>query len=432
MRSGLIAAATALLFVGLVAPNASAAVRTKKASVSSRRKQGNGNSAAARTAGTGRFVAFESGASNLVRRDTNGVSDIFLHDRGTGKTFRVSVGGRHRQANGPSHSSGVSPNGRFIVFESFASNLVKGDTNGTWDVFLRDRAKKKTYRISVNSSGHQGNGPSADPVVTPNGRFVSYESSASNLVSNDTNGAVTDVFVRDRRSRLTKLVSVSSRGAHGNGSSSDPAISATGRYIAFDAVASNLVPGDTAGETDILLRDMAAGKTTRMSVNSKGVQGNAGSYSVSITPDGRYVAFESFSDNLAGDDANHVADVFLRDRATRRTYRISVSSSERVGNGYSSDPAISNNGRYVAFESAATNFVANDTNAHVDVFVRDRATGITRCVSLTPHAHVGNAAASDPAMSADGKFIAFEAEASNLVRGDTNGKTDVFVRGPMW
>src|SRR5262249_20059502 len=199
-------------------------------------------------------------------------------------------------------------------FESFATNLVKGDTNGTWDVFLRDRTKKKTYRISVNSAGVQGNGASADPVVSADGRYVSYESSASNLVPKDTNGAVTDVFERDRVTHKTWLVSVSSSGKHGNASSSDPRMSTNGRYIAFESTASNLVKGDTAGQTDILFRDMVTHKTTRISVNSKGVQGNAGSYSARVTPDGRYVAFESFSSNLAGRDTNHVADVFLRDR----------------------------------------------------------------------------------------------------------------------
>jgi Tol biopolymer transport system component len=168
-----------------------------------------------------------------------------------------------------------------------------------------------------------------------------------------------------------------------------------------------------------------------MSVRSNGGQGPAGSYSAAITNDGRYVAFESFS-NLAGKDGNHVADVFLRDRAARKTYRISLSSAGRVGNGYSSDAAISQNGRYVAFESAATNFTKNDTNAHVDVFMRDRATGKTRCLSLTPKGHVGNAAASDPSLSDSAKVVVFEAEAANLVANDTNGHTDAFFRKPLW
>jgi len=426
------AAGVAAFLVVTLASGATAAAITRRASLSSSSAQGNGNSATVEISGNGKFVLFESGASNLVGNDTNGVSDIFVRNIVTGKTSRVSVGGRNRQANGPSHSArGISYNGRYVVFESFATNLVKGDTNGTWDVFLRDRKAHKTYRMSVSSSGKQGNGASADPVVSEDGRFVAWESSASNLVKNDTNGSITDVFLRDRKARTTKLVSLSSRGRHGNASSSDPVISGTGRYIAFEAVASNLVAGDTNGSTDILLRDVKARRTTRMSVTSSGHQAKSGSYSAAITNDGRYVAFESFS-NLAGKDGNGVADVFLRDRVAGKTYRISVSSSGRVGNGYSSDAAISQNGRYVAFESAATNFVKNDTNAHVDVFLRDRSTGKTRCLSVTPRGHVGNAAASDPSLSDDGKVVDFEAEASNLVPGDTNGHTDAFFRKPLW
>jgi Tol biopolymer transport system component len=423
----------ALTAVATLAPASSASGVTSAASVSSGGVEGNGNSASTQTAGSGRYVVFESNASNLVPGDTNAVSDIFLRDRATGQTYRVSVGNNGQEANGPSHSArGVSPNGRYVVFESFASNLVKGDTNGTWDVFLRDRSLGRTYRISVNSKGVQGNGPSADPVVSAKGRYVAYESSASNLTSNDTNGAITDVFLRDRSARRTILVSVSSSGKGGNGSSSDPSISTTGRYVAFESLATTLVRKDTNLETDIFVRDLATKKTDRVSVNSRGVQGNAGSHSSAITPNGRYVAFESFSSNLGGTDTNHVSDVFLRDRAARKTYRVSVSSSGKQGNGYSSDPSISDDGRYVAFESAATNFVAGDTNARVDAFVRDRVARKTTCLSLTPGGQVGNAAASDPSLSADGKFVAFEAEASDLVGGDTNGHTDVFVRGPLF
>jgi ribosomal protein L14 len=426
----IVAVVTVLVMAG--APQAHAMTIAKRVSVSSRGRQANNNSGAPRTAGSGRFVVFESNASNLVKNDTNGVSDIFLRDRARKRTIRISVGGQHRQANGESHTANLSPNGRYVVFESYATNLVKGDTNGTWDVFLRDVAKKKTYRISVNSAGTQGNGASADPVVSADGRYVDFESSASNLIPNDSNGAVTDVFERDRSTHKTILVSVSTTGKHGNGSSSDPRMSTTGRYIVFESRATNFVKGDTAGETDIMFRDMSTHKTTRVSVNSNEHQGNAGSYSARVTPDGRFVVFESFSSNLAGTDNNHAADVFLRDRAAGKTYRISVSSNERPGNGYSSDPSISANGRFVAFESAATNFTGHDANAHVDAFIRDRATGTTRCLSLTRSGRTGNAASSDPTLSADGKTVVFESWASNLVKRDTNGHKDVFARGQLW
>jgi Tol biopolymer transport system component len=410
-----------------------AGATTTRVSVNSLGGQANANSAAVYTSGPGRFVAFESNASNLVQGDTNGVSDIFLRDRATGSTFRISLGhivsGRPTQANGPSHSArGVTPNGQFVAFESFASNLVHNDLNGTWDTFVRNRANKTTYRVSVSSQGVAGNGPSADPVISANGRFVAFESSASNLVGHDANGAVTDVFLRDRVTNTTSLLSVSSGEVQGNGSSSDPMITPDGRFVVFESGATNLVP-DGNGETDIFVRDRKTGTTTRASVSSGGTGGNAGSYSPRITPNGHFVAFESFSDNLTGGDTNHVADVFVRDRWARTTVRPSVSTSGAQGNGFSSDPTISDDGRYLAFESAASNFVAQDDNAHVDVFIRDRGTNTTRAASVTPGGHVGNAAAENPWFSGDGRYLAFSSNSSNLVSGDTNGDKDVFVRG---
>jgi Tol biopolymer transport system component len=428
----LIVAGTVAGLVGFPASPSLAAARTALASVSSSGSQGNGNSASVYTTGKGRYIVFESNASNLVSADTNSVSDIFLHDRVTGSTERVSVSSSEGQANGPSHSSWVSANGRYVVFESFASNLVKGDTNGVFDVFLRDRLQGKTYRVSVGPHGRQGNGPSADPEVSSDGRYVAFESSASNLVRNDGNGAITDVFVRDRSSGRTTLVSVSSHSAKGNASSSDPSISPNGRYVAFESLASTLVKGDTNAVTDAFLRDLTTGTTSRMSVNSRGVQGRSGSYSAIVNSDGRFVAFESFSSNLAKGDTNAVSDVFLRDRANGKTYRVSVGSNGAQGNGYSSDPRISANGRYIVFESAASNFIANDNNARVDVFIKDRSSGKTTCLSVTPNGDVGNAAASDPRISTNGRYVVFEAEASNLAAGDTNGHTDAFVTGPLF
>jgi len=437
-RGRWLAVAGALALVTLLAAPALAATSTR-ASVNNAGVQGNDTSGATYTAGGGRFVVFESSATNLAKGDTNSVSDIFLRDRQYGKTYRVSVGpinpatGKPVQANGPSHSArGLTPDGKFIAFESFATNLVNHDFNGTWDAFVRSRAAKATYRVSQSTDGAEGNGPSADPVISADGRFVAFESSASNLIPNDTNGAITDVFLRDRVNQTTTLISQSTAGGHGNHSSSDPFISTNGRFVVFESSASNLVPNDTNGETDIFVRDRSNGTTTRVSVNSSEVAGNAGSYSARITPDGQFVAFESFSSNLipAVDD-NHVADVFVRDRSTGTTSRVSLSSSEGQGNGFSSDPTISADGRYVAFESAATNFFSGDDNAHVDVFIRDRSNGATFPASVGPGGGIGNAGSENPCFSVDGRYLAFASNSSNLVSGDTNNKKDIFVRGPF-
>jgi len=321
-----------------------------------------------------------------------------------------------------------------VAFESFASNLVAGDTNGTWDVFVRDRFAHRTYRASVSSSGAQGNAASADPVISANGRYVAFESSATNLGPGDTNG-FTDVYLRDMVAHTTYRVSLSNSGGQGNKSSSEPRITPSGRFLVFDSIASNLVKGDTNSASDIFVRDLSAHHTYRVSVSNAGRQGNKGSYSGKISGNGRYVAFESFASNLVKGDTNGgvaTTDAFVRDRVAHRTYRVSVSSAGRQGNGFSSDPVISDNGRYVAFESAATNLVKGDTNNHVDVFVRDRATHRTFRIDVSYSGRQGNAAGQDPSITSDGRFVVFDSQSSNLVPGDTNGRTDVFIRGPLF
>jgi Tol biopolymer transport system component len=392
--------------------------------------QGNGNSAAVNTSGNGDYVVFESNASNLVNNDTNGVSDIFLRDRTTNKTVRVSVATGGGQADGESHSAEVSPDGRYVVFESFADNLISNDTNGTYDVFLRDRTLGTTVRVSVSSSKQQGNGSSSDPCVSPDGSYVVFESNASNLVSSDTNG-VTDVFLRDRNQGKTVRVSVSSSKQQGNGSSSDPCVSPDGRYVVFESLATNLISSDLNNSTDIFLRDRTAGKTVRVSVDSSEHEANSGSYSSVVSPDGQFVAFESFATNLIGSDTNGVSDVFLRDRTAGTTVRVSVSSGKDQGNGYSSDPSMSDDGQHIAFESAASNFYSGDTNGHVDVFVRDRSAGVTKVASIDDSGVIGNAASSDPSITSDGSYVVFESESSNLVSNDTNGHTDAFIHGAL-
>jgi Tol biopolymer transport system component len=185
------------------------------------------------------------------------VEDIFVRDTVTGRTTRVSVSSRERQANAGSQQASISADGRYVAFVSFASNLVAGDTNGTWDVFMRDTAKGKTTRVSVSSGGQQGNDQSGTPSISADGRYVAFYSYASNLVAGDTNGKA-DVFVRDTVTGRTTRVSVSSRERQGNGYSYEPSISTDGRYVAFYSLASNLVAGDTNTAGDIFVRDRRA------------------------------------------------------------------------------------------------------------------------------------------------------------------------------
>jgi Tol biopolymer transport system component len=377
----------------------------------------------------GRFVAFASDASNLVPGDTNGAADIFVRDRRAGQTTRVSVSSRGAQGNAPSTQAEISANGRFVAFRSDASNLVPGDTNGAQDVFIHDRRTSKTTRVSVSSRGAQSGGVSccAPPGISANGRFVVFESEASDLVADDTNG-VSDVFVHDRRFGRTERVSVSSRGAQANASSGDKWISADGRFVSFHSQASNLVPGDTNGVDDVFVHDRWTGRTTRVSVTSHGAQANGISWWVLISGNGRFVGFSSWASNLVPGDTNGVLDVFVYDRRTGKTTRVSVSSRGSQANGDSFAHALSADGRFVAFDSNADNLVPGDTNGTGDVFVHDRHTGRTTRVSVgLGHAQT-DGISMQPALSPGGRFMVFHSEATNLVPGDTNGVSDVFVR----
>jgi Tol biopolymer transport system component len=224
--------------------------------------------------------------------------------------------------------------------------------------------------VSVDSSGAQGDGSSGGGhiSISADGRSVAFRSFASNLVAGDTNGFL-DVFVHDRETGVTTRVSVDSSGAQGNEESEMPSISADGRFVAFHSLGSNLVAGDTNGFFDVFLHDRETGVTSRMSVDSSGLQGDNGSYNPSISADGRFVAFESDATNFVAGDSNFTTDVFVYEQATGGTERVSVNSSGADGNDGSILPAISAHGGLVAFESFASNLVAGDTNRSPDVFV---------------------------------------------------------------
>jgi archaellum component FlaF (FlaF/FlaG flagellin family) len=261
--------------------------------------------------GDGRFVAFASAATNLVPDDTNDAVDIFVHDNSTGQTTRVSVSSRGAQANSLSVLPNISADGRFVAFESAASNLVAGDTNGTLDIFVHDRLTGQTVRASVSSSGQESNGRSDKPTISGNGRFVSFFSPASNLVAGDTNNA-TDVFVRDLVANRTTRESVSSSGAQGNAESGPSTINHDGRFVAFTSSANNLVPGDTNGVSDIFARDRATGQTIRASIGNDGSQANAPSdnFTLSLSANGRRVTYQSSASNLVAADNNGQIDIF--------------------------------------------------------------------------------------------------------------------------
>jgi len=414
------------LLAGLLA-GLGQAQETERVSVASDGTEGNGASFSPSISEDGRYMAFDSAASNLVPGDTNGHEDVFVRDRVAGTTERVSAATDGTQGNGWSGSPSGSADGRYVAFESRASNLFPGDANDSTDVFVRDRVAGTTELVSVATNGVPGNGGSHGPSISPDGRYVAFWSSASNLVLDDTNGA-SDIFVRDRVTRTTERVSVASNGTQGNGSSLSGSISPDGRYVAFVSWATNLAPGDTNGHRDVFVRDRLAGATERVSVATDGTQGDSWSEAPSISADGRYVAFSSFASNLAPGDTNGYEDVFVRDRVAGTTERVSIAADGTQGNGPSYMTSISANGRYVAFVGIASNLVPGDTNDSRDVFVRDRMTGTTERVSVAVDGTQGNDTSQSPSMSADGRQLGFNSFANNLVPGDTNGVPDVFVR----
>lgn len=403
---------------------------TEILSVSTSGEPANDHSADVAVSANGRHVVFQSAASNLVEDDTNGVVDAFLRDRRRGVTERVSVSSAGEEGNGESAQAAVSADGRFVAFQSSATNLVERDTNGAVDVFIRDRREDTTARVSVSTSGAQGDGRSSDPAVSSNARFVTFVSAATDLAPRDTNGEF-DVYIRDRWRGTTSRVSVVSSGGQGDDGSSDPAVSDNGRFVVFHSIARNLVERDRNGSRDIFLRDRSRGRTTRINLSPSGAEANQRSTDPMISAGGRYVTYGSLATNLVRGDTNDVRDQFLWDRRTGTTRRVSLSNRDRQANDTSCDATISHGGRFVAFISLATDLVEPETNGWRQVFMRDRDLGVTRLVSVSSSGEEGTRESADPRISADGRFVAFRSAAPNLVPGDDNHATDVFIRGPF-
>jgi Tol biopolymer transport system component len=397
-------------------------------SIASAGGQADNSSNYAAMSADGRYVAFTSVAANLVAGDTNGTSDVFVRDRQTGTTERVSIDSAGAEGTNYSDDPAISADGRYVAFGSTADNLVAGDTNGSDDAFVRDRQTGTTERVSIDSAGVQGNDYTGDVVISADGRYVGFYSYADNLVAGDTNGTA-DVYVHDRQTGTTELASLNGAGAQGPTESTEPALSADGRYVAFTSHSDNLVAGDTNATGDVYVRDRQTGTTERVNLDSNGVQsiGNDSS-EPAISADGRYVTFSSSAENLVAGDTNMSRDIFVRDSVAGVTERVSSDSAGSQGDHSSSNSAISADGRHIAFTSSADNLVDDDTNGTSEVFVRDLQTRTTERVTIDSAGAQGNGGSSESALSADGRYIAFASSADNLVTGDTNGVADVFVR----
>ncbi|MBL8749036.1 MAG: PD40 domain-containing protein [Planctomycetes bacterium] len=366
----------------------------------------------------GRYLAFSSGSPNLVPGDTNNMSDIFCRDRVTGQTTRVSVSSAGAQGNGNSLDPDISADGRFVVFRSAASNLVPGDTNNAPDIFCHDRLTGTTTRVSVGTGGQQITLHSDGGAISGDGRYVVFESADNQITTGDW-CLNTDVFCHDRQTGVTTLISASLIAFQQFNARLRPNISFDGSVISFDSAGDDLTLNDTNGWSDVFVWSRLTNSISRVSIASSGAEGNERSEDAVVSANGRFVAFTSFVFNFVPGD-NNSPDVFVRDLQTGQLTWCSSGLAGAFANQACYVSSISGDGRFVTFWSGATNLVSGDTNGVWDVFVFDQALGTTTRVSVGTTGTQGNGQSNGGRISPDGRCIAFQSAATNLVVPDAN------------
>ena len=414
----------------------------------------------------GRYAAFEADFTNLAAGDTNNVSDIFVYDGFAKTTTRVSVpdgAAPGAQGNGDSTEPVITSDGRYVAFNSNATNLIAGpgDTNLASDVYVRDTnlLSNRTVRMSVgdgvpgtqaNSDSYiAGNAVAIDNTVNVGNVLVAFYTNATNLFPALDNNGSTHVYLRSCTPDFVTCttVPVDYTGAQqADGGSLDPSVGRNGRFVVYTSRATNLVAGDTNSSADIFVFDRGTGQNVRVSVDNNGVQGNGDSEFASISATGRYVVFTSRATNLVLGlvDNNAATDVFLHDRDVNgsgvfdtpgniRTTRVSVGAGGAQGNGASNISilpvlSVSDDGKFVVYETAATNFDPfGDTNGVTDVYLYNAVAGTTSRLSVSGSGAEANNFSFGAVISGDGKMAAYSSLASNVVAGDTNTLSDVFV-----
>lgn len=383
----------------------------------------------------GRYVAFVSTATNLSTVPTNGIAQqVFVRDLLLGTTEMVSVNDGGVSGNGNSRNPSISADGSRVVFSSSASNLVPGDTSGT-DMFLRDRVLQLTTRVSEAEFGGEPDGPSAEGMISGNGLFVVFQSTATDVVSAASGGS--HVFRRDLTLLITELVSVDPFGDEADGPSDMASISFDGNRIAFSSTATSLTPDPDSSVRDVFVRDMGAATTVRITfAHNPPALPNGDSTDPFISGDGTQVAFISRAANLIVSDLNGTtADVFARAVSGGAIVLVSRHSAGPQGTRRSGMPVLSHTGRYAAFYSDAPNLVDDDDNDRLDAFWVDLVAGKTLRLSVSTGGIGGNLESGDfaerPALTGDGRTSFFRSFASNLISLDINGQTDIFGRGPL-
>lgn len=374
------------------------------------------------------------GATNLQEYQSGSDPESAISSPANQLLFRLSkssLGSQGNNESGVPHQSlnfplAISRNGQIVVFESKADNLVISDENFATDIFLHDRISRTTSLVSADSDGHASFSDSFGPSLAKDTNKVAFATAAA-LVPSDTNG-IADVYTRDMVNELTNIISVSSEGIQSNSSSGAPAISADGQLVVFHSFASSLIESDINGRRDVFLRDTVGLETTLVSYSTQGLQGNSNSESPQITDDGAQVVFHSFATSLlANDDNGSFPDVFVHDIEASETSVLSIDSDGEQTNGNSFHPAISQNGRWIAFQSDSFGLVSGISNNNIDIFLHDRLLGVTTRVSVSSSGGQSNGDSKNASISDDGQYLVFESAATNLVDGDTNQADDIFL-----
>jgi Tol biopolymer transport system component len=418
-----------MVLLMIIVPNRSADATdidptTTRVSVGANGLQSNGVSEKQSSiSGDGRYVAFASQATNLVEGDTNGFTDVFIHDLGNAITTRVGVGHDDIEPNkGATHPS-ISSDGRYVAFKSYSDNLVTGDTNTREDAFVKDRWLGTIERVNVGPGGVQSIGSPFSVLISGNGRFVFFTSEATDLVSNDTNGPKWDVFVYDRETHIVGIASLANDGSQPNEKCDTFDVSADGRFVAFSSEADNIVPGDANNQEDVFVHDRHTKITTLVSVSTTGTQGTWPSYRPSISADGRYIVFQSQASTFVDGDDDNAYDIFSHDRVTGKTTLVSKGDNNF-------EPSLSADGRYLVFRSSGHNWDQDWWGSYI-IILRDLRTLNSTLISVTIDGNIPSSFAYYPKLSADGRYVSFASSASNYVDNDSNDINDIFLRGPL-
>ena len=404
--------------------------------------EGNDDSQNSSISSNGKIVAFESFATNLVPDNDNVFTDIYVHDINTGLTERITDG-LVDPSDGDSKAPSMSSGGRFVAFESTATNLtlqLTNDNESISDIFLYDRAGAGlTTIISLDQDGEGADGDSESPFISSDGTYIAFQSKATDLVSSvpGDNGSTSDIFLYNVISDEITIISLDTNDRGANGASTSPSVDQDGDMIAFESTATDIDPltlGDNGSTPDIFIHDRSGSgdpTNTIISIDTNGEGANGASTNPSISADRRFVAFQSTATDLVTDvpfDNGEISDIFVRDILTGTTEIITLDVNGEGTNGDSTNPSISTDGRFVAYRSFASDLVVNDTNEEADIFVHDRQENTTIRINVDRSGNQASGGTSDsPKISINGGFVAFDSLANNLVSTDGNGNFDVFV-----